>query len=70
MRGMGFSNLPAVLTIVGTCLLRIVWIETVFRRIGTLQSLFVVFPISWVVTTLLMWGAMLWERSRRKTATI
>ena len=65
LRGMGFSNLPAVLTILGTCLLRIVWIETVFRRIGTLQNLFVVFPISWVVTTLLMWGAMLWERSRR-----
>ena len=67
LRGMGFSNLPAVLTILGTCLLRIVWTETVFRRIGTLQSLFVVFPISWVVTTLLMWCAMLWERSRRKT---
>ncbi len=70
LRGMGHSNLPAVLTILGTCLLRIIWIETVFRRIGTLQSLFVVFPISWVVTTLLMWGAMLWERSRRKIATI
>ena len=67
LRGMGYSNLPAVLTILGTCLLRIVWIETVFRRIGTLQSLFVVFPISWVVTTLLMWCAMLWGRSRRKT---
>lgn len=65
LRGMGFSNLPAVLTILGTCLLRIAWIETVFRRMGTLQSLFVVFPTSWVVTTLLMWGAMLWERSRR-----
>ena len=65
LRGMGFSNLPAVLTILGTCLLRIVWIETGFRRIGTLQSLFVVFPISWVVTTLLMWGAMLRYRSRR-----
>ncbi len=66
LRGMGYSNLPAVLTILGTCLLRIVWIETVFRRIGTLQSLFVVFPISWVVTAILMWGAMLWNRGRQR----
>ena len=68
LRGRGYSNLPAVLTILGTCLLRIVWIETVFRRIGTLQSLFVVFPISWMVTSLLLWGAMLWKRSGRKGA--
>ena len=68
LRGRGYSNLPAVLTILGTCLLRIVWIETVFRRIGTLQSLFVVFPISWMVTSLLLWGAMLWKRSGGKGA--
>lgn len=61
LRGMGRSNLPALLTILGTCLLRITWIETVFREEGTLQSLFVVFPISWVVTIILMWGAMLWN---------
>ncbi len=68
LRGRGYSNLPAGLTILGTCLLRIVWIETVFRRIVTLQSLFVVFPISWVVTSLLLWGAVLWKRSGRKAA--
>ena len=66
LRGMGCSSLPAVLTILGTCCLRILWTETVFRQIGTLQSLFAVFPISWVVTALLMWGAMLWHRCRRK----
>lgn len=66
LRGMGRSNLPALLTILGTCLLRITWIETVFRTEGTLQSLFVVFPISWVVTIILMWGAMLWNRGRQR----
>ncbi len=66
LRGMGCSSLPAVLTILGTCCLRILWTETVFRQIGTLQSLFAVFPISWVVTALLMWGAMLWHRCRRR----
>ena len=53
LRGMEHSTLPAVLTILGTCVLRIVWIFTVFRHYHTLESLFVIFPISWVVTILL-----------------
>lgn len=40
-------------------------ILTASGGMNVLLNLFVVFPISWVVTTLLMWGAMLWERSRR-----
>lgn len=54
LRGMGHSTLPAVLTVIGTCVLRIVWIFTVFEHFHTLESLFVVFPISWVVTILLV----------------
>ncbi len=50
MRGMGHSTLPAILTVVGTCLLRIAWIFTVFAHFHTQEILFVVFPISWVVT--------------------
>lgn len=50
MRGMGHSTLPAVLTVIGTCFLRIAWIFTVFARVHTQEILFVVFPISWVVT--------------------
>ena len=55
LRGKGYSTLPAVLTILGTCMLRIVWIFTVFRHFNTLESLFIVFPISWVITILLLW---------------
>ncbi len=56
LRGCGHAGLPAILTVLGTCLLRIVWIFTVFRRFHTLPVLFIVFPISWVVTILLMAG--------------
>lgn len=55
LRGKGHSTLPAVLTILGTCLVRVVWIFTVFQHNQTLESLFIVFPVSWVVTTLLIW---------------
>lgn len=53
LRGTGHSTLPAVLTILGTCVLRIVWIFTVFAHFSTLESLLIVFPISWLMTILL-----------------
>ena len=46
----------AGLTILGTCLLRIVWSFTVFEHFGTLESLYIVFPVSWCVTTALVWA--------------
>lgn len=51
MRGLGCSALPAVETVIGTCLFRIVWVFTVFEHFGTLQSLYIVFPITWAVTS-------------------
>ena len=65
LRGCGHSTLPAVLTVLGTCVLRIVWIFTVFAKVHTLESLFVVFPISWVVTILLVWIGFLLIRPFR-----
>ncbi len=51
LRGVGYSTLPAAETIIGTCLFRIVWVFTVFGHFRTLRSLYVVFPITWVVTS-------------------
>ncbi len=51
LHGVGYSTLPAVETILGICIFRIVWVFTVFRNYGTLESLYIVFPITWVVTS-------------------
>lgn len=51
MRGLGYSVVPAIETVLGTCFFRIVWIFTMFRHFGTLQSLYIVFPITWAVTS-------------------
>lgn len=59
LRGTGHSTLPAIVTVVGTCLVRIVWIFTGFRSIHTPESLFVIFPVSWVITICLMAGSFL-----------
>jgi putative MATE family efflux protein len=58
LRGHGLSVLPAIETITGICILRICWILFVLPSYQTLFMLFIVFPISWIVTTIMMWGSM------------
>ena len=50
LRGTGHAMLPAVSTMVGTCLFRIVWICTVFRTHPSLAMLYHAFPLSWGLT--------------------
>lgn len=50
LRGMGISMLPSLITLTGSCLFRIVWLATVFRAVGTYESVMLVYPASWVVT--------------------
>lgn len=50
LRGMGASTIPMVVTILGACGLRILWIATIFQKIKTLECLYMVFPVSWIVT--------------------
>ena len=50
MRGMGHSLLPALISVMGTCVLRIAWIYTIFQSSGTFEMLMDVYPISWAIT--------------------
>ena len=50
MRGMGYSLVPMFVSIAGVCGLRVIWILTVFRNVHTLFSLYVSYPVSWLVT--------------------
>ena len=59
LRGSGHSLLPAIMTIVGTCAFRIIWICTVFAQHMQLSVLYVAFPLSWVLTSVLMLGSFL-----------
>ena len=51
LRGIGRSMTSAVISLIGICLLRIVWLATVFQAYGTLASIYLSYPISWVVTS-------------------
>lgn len=48
--GLGYSMTPTVLTIFGTCLLRLVWIFVVVPMSRSYETLLTVYPISWVIT--------------------
>ncbi len=50
LRGMGSSVAPMVVSVVGVCVLRIVWIATAFRLNPTLTMLYDSYPVSWIVT--------------------
>lgn len=50
LRGMGKTLTPAIVSLLGACGLRIVWIYTVFRYWHTLESLYISYPVSWLVT--------------------
>lgn len=52
LRGYGKNMNSTVTTLVGSCALRIIWVYTIFRMIGTIESLYIVIPISWVLTFL------------------
>lgn len=52
MRGLGYSLTPAILTVFGTCLLRIVWVHTVSADATDFPLLMIVYPVTWAVTGL------------------
>lgn len=50
LRGLGSSVTPMIISILGVCGIRIGWIYTVFANDPTPGTLFISYPISWVVT--------------------
>lgn len=57
MRGMGHSMTPALITIAGTCVLRLLWVYS-FPYQGSFGALLAVYPVSWILTDIMMYIAM------------
>ena len=52
LRGLGRSFVSTAVSLIGICLFRVVWILTVFRATGTLEMIYISYPISWGLTAL------------------
>lgn len=50
LRGMGYSGVPMILSIIGTVGTRIVWIFGLFPAHRSLSFLFISYPVSWILT--------------------
>lgn len=56
LRGLGYSMTPMVITLLGACGLRILYLATFYQipRFHTYQSIFVSYPLSWGITFLVL----------------
>lgn len=52
LRGIGYSFTSMLIVLVGTCVLRVVWIYLIFPANKTLSFLFALYPVSWIITFL------------------
>ena len=64
LRGLGHSLKPAIVIVFGVCVFRMIWIFTVFRHDPTLETLFIVYPVSWILICLIN-GTMLYIVCRK-----
>lgn len=64
LRGMGHSLLPALLTVIGSCGFRVVWLYTVFKVVPTFTMLMNVYPVTWVITGTMVMTSYLIIRKR------
>ena len=52
LRGLGRSVTSTVVSLIGSCVFRIIWISTVFKAYPTLEIIYWSYPISWTLTAL------------------
>ena len=51
-RGIGKSVAPTIIVVMGSVVFRIIWLLTVFAYFKTLQSLYLIYVISWTLTAI------------------
>ena len=64
LRGIGYSLLPMVVSLLGACAFRILWVVTIFAAVPTINCLMISYPVSWALTfaVLVVFFALLWRR--------
>lgn len=54
LRGLGYAIMPMIVSLVGACGLRLIWIATVFKmpEFHTIEMIYITYPVSWFLTLL------------------
>ena len=53
LRGMGYSLIPMINSLLGSCAFRLVWLATVFKIYHAQDMVYIVYPLSWIITIIL-----------------
>ena len=68
LRGFGISLAPALLTVLGVCGVRILWIMTVFPLQPTFQVIMLAYPVSLFATAVMVFAALMYYHPSRPKA--
>lgn len=52
IRGLGYAVMPMIVSLLGACVFRVIWIYTIFQWDRTLRTLYISYPVSWTLTAL------------------
>lgn len=50
IRGLGYAVMPMIVSLLGACVFRVIWVYTIFQWDRTLHTLYVSYPVSWTLT--------------------
>lgn len=66
IRGIGYSMTPTIIALIGTCAFRLFWIYCIFPLNPVISSIYISYPISWILTALAGTVALLILFKRRR----
>lgn len=70
MRGIGYSIMPMIVSLIGACGLRILWIATVFQipEYHKITTVYISYPITWAATLLahIVCWIIVWHKLKKK----
>ena len=64
LRGLGYSFWPTVVTLMGACVFRVIWVFTIFPYFKSMENLMLSYPVSWAIVSAVN-GFMLFIICRR-----
>ncbi len=70
LRGFGISLVPAILTMIGVCGVRIAWIQIVFAQDPTFHTIMTAYPVSLATTAVLVFISLMFYRPAKKYAAL
>ena len=66
MRGMGYSVIPMIIVLFGTCIFRILWIYIIFPFNPVYQNVILSYSVSWILTLIISIFVFLYLFAKRK----